>query len=147
MSATSCGVSGRRMSMPSTSPAKHGPTWRILTGIVGLSSVVKQWDAGDAACFWLAPARIARRLEPEVIAEMRAHALGPRRVCRCPPLARMHNFGRCQMIERGIALFRAGTAVAAGRQHAPDAAKRGDVLGIVPFVEFGLGLRRDIHRD
>src|SRR5690242_18027746 len=46
MPATSAGVSGRRISMPSTSPAKHGPIWRILTGIGGLSSVGRAGHRG-----------------------------------------------------------------------------------------------------
>ena len=46
MAATSSGVSGRRRSMPSTSAAKHGPTWRILTGIGGLPQLEGR-DIGD----------------------------------------------------------------------------------------------------
>src|SRR5262249_58151964 len=40
--ATSSGVSFRRMSMPSTSPAKQGPTWRMVTGIVGLPVLARR---------------------------------------------------------------------------------------------------------
>ena len=52
-----------------------------------------------------------------------------------------------EMIDRGIALRRAAAAEAPRAQDAGHRAERRDVLVIVPFVEFGLVLRRDIHRD
>src|SRR5690242_21464164 len=51
------------------------------------------------------------------------------------------------MIQRHVALCASGTAVAPRAQRARHRAQGRNVLGIVPFVEFVLVLRRDIHPD
>ena len=51
------------------------------------------------------------------------------------------------MIDRRIALRRAGAAVTPGRQDAGHRAELRQVLRVVPLVELALLLRRDIHRD
>ena len=51
------------------------------------------------------------------------------------------------MVGRGITLRRATAAVAPRHQHARHRTELRQVLGVVPFVELALLLRRDIHRD
>src|ERR1044071_5047844 len=63
IAATSSGVIGLRMSMPSTSPAKQGPTWRMVMGIAYL----------------LLERREARRNGKPALLLEKGHAFVPRR--------------------------------------------------------------------
>ena len=50
------------------------------------------------------------------------------------------------MIERHVLAVAAGAAEPSSAQDTGDGAERGDVLLVVPLVEFGLALGDDIHR-
>src|SRR5712692_3383040 len=94
------------------------------------------------ACLRLSGAAVAAAIEAQEVAEMRPHLLGPRRAAGALPRCRAWHVGVGEVVDRGIALRRAGAAVAAGAQRARHPAERRDVLGVVPLVEFGFGLRR-----
>src|SRR5713226_4249023 len=85
--------------------------------------------------FSLLRPRVAAAFEAQMVAEMRSHLLGPRCVGGGLPGRRTNQFGRGQVIERDIALGRAGAAVAPGAEGPRHRPQRGDVLGVVPFVE------------
>src|SRR5215472_2325380 len=84
--------------------------------------------------------------QAQMVAEMRPQLLRPRGAGRRLPGWRRLHVGRFEVVERDV------FAVGAGRPETPrhdDARYRGelrDVLGVVPFVEFGLDLRRAVHR-
>ena len=66
---------------------------------------------------------VAAALDPQHVAEVRAHPLCPRGVGRFAPFRRAHDFQRVQVIERDIPLGAAGATVAAGAQYAGDRAQ------------------------
>src|SRR5882724_8039367 len=63
-------------------------------------------------------AGVAAALDAQMVAKMRPHLLGPRRVRRLLPLSRAHNLRCCQMVKGDVALRAADAAVAAGAQGA-----------------------------
>src|SRR5947209_18356259 len=77
--------------------------------------------------------------EAEMVAEMRPQLPRPFGVGGALPGRGRLDVGRDQMIERDIAAVGAGGAEAARAQHARHCGERRDMLGVVPFVEFGLG--------
>src|SRR5215207_1404931 len=102
IAATSSLVSGRRMSTPSTSPAKHGPTWRMEMVIVSPPS---SDSSGPRAGSRLTrpSARSGRHESPQrrparrhgelVLLLEQGHALVPRR----RPDARLHRLGAARL--------------------------------------------------
>src|SRR5918993_585073 len=86
IAATSSLESGRRMSTPSTSPAKHGPTWRMEMVIICLLSC----SSGPEN---LTQRRPARRHGELVLLLEQGHALVPRR----RPDARLHRLGAARL--------------------------------------------------
>src|SRR3954453_3268375 len=90
MSATSSGVSGRRISIPSTSPAKQGPIWRIFTGIGGVSSVTG-WNRNRSTLMPI------QRLSPSLCRRLRQEMLYD-----LPAGGTPHTFMRADVVESRI---------------------------------------------
>src|SRR5215470_7374211 len=93
----------------------------------------------------LGAADVAAQDEAQVIAKVWLQPAGPVALARLLPLGRLLHVGRRQMIERDV-LAIAGAAEAAGAEHAGHGGERRDVLLVVPLVELGFVLRRDVHR-
>src|SRR5215831_618017 len=93
----------------------------------------------------LGAADVAAQDEAQVIAKVWLQPAGPVALARLLPLRRLLHVGRRQMIE-GDVLAVAGAAEAAGAEHAGHGGERRDVLLVVPLVELGLVLGRDVHR-
>src|SRR5215467_5978064 len=89
-------------------------------------------------------ADIAAQDQPQVVAEMRLEPAGPVALTRLLPLGRLLHVGRRQVIE-GDVLAVAGAAEPPGAEHAGHGRERRDVLLVVPLVELGLVLGRDVH--
>src|SRR5262245_36166864 len=93
----------------------------------------------------LGAADVAAQDEAQVIAKVWLQSAGPVALARLLPLRRLLHVGRRQMIE-GDVLAVAGAAEAASAEHAGHGGERRDVLLVVPLVELGLVLGRDVHR-
>src|ERR1700759_924628 len=92
-------------------------------------------------------ALIAPADDPQMIAEMRPHPFGPRRIGGRFPFRRTAYLGGGEMIEReGTLRRRAGSAVSARAQCSGNSGKRRNVFGIVPIIELALVLGSDAHR-
>src|SRR5262249_20315208 len=92
-------------------------------------------------------APLAPTHDPELVAEVRPHPFGPRRIGGRFPWCRTRYIGRREIIEREVALRGgAGSAVATRAQGSGNRSKRWNVLGVVPFVELVLMLGSYAHR-
>src|SRR5213592_4400411 len=86
---------------------------------------------------------VATQHEPQVITELRLQPARPVALPRLLPLVRLHHVRRLEMIERHV-LPIAGAAEAPRAEHARHGGERRDVLLVVPLVELGLQIGRDV---
>src|SRR5258706_10606095 len=91
-------------------------------------------------------ARVPAAHDAEVIAEMRLEAARPFTLPRDLPLRGFLNLRRGEVVERDVLPVAARAAEAARAEDAGDGGERGDVLLVVPLVELGVELGRDVHR-
>src|SRR5262245_15635276 len=79
-----------------------------------------------------------------MVAEIRLETARPFTLSRDLPFRRFLDRRRGEVIERDV-LPVAGAAKAARAEHAGNGGERRDVLLVVPLVELGLELGRDVH--
>src|SRR6267142_462097 len=121
------------------SAASETRTWSF-TGTLKRSRIMARSPLRAA----LGAADVAPQHQAQVIAEVWLETAGPVALARLLPLGRLLNLGRREMVERHI-LAIAGPAEPPGAEDARDGGERRNVLLVVPLVELGLLLRRDIH--
>src|SRR6516164_6149392 len=82
-----------------------------------------------------------------MVAEMRPHSFGPRRIGGLLPCCRIRYLGRCKVIERKVALCGCACAAVATRaQGSGNRGERRNMLRVVPLIELVLVLRSYAHR-
>src|SRR5258705_13734517 len=92
----------------------------------------------------LGAAHVAPADQAQVIAEMWLQPARPVALARLLPLGRLLHLRRREVVERHV-LAVPGAAESAGAEDAGHGGGRRGVVLVVPLVELGFGLRRDVH--
>src|SRR6266511_1854506 len=80
-----------------------------------------------------------------MVPEVRLEPARPFALSRLLPLRRLHHVGMRQVVEGHVFPVATGAAEASRAEDARHGAEGGDVLGVVPLVELGLGDLRHVH--